>query len=248
MSKTYPNFYETVKEANMRLRGTIVLYDKEPYYVLGVADHKGDGIFRIYLDPLSKLISMQNNPPPFLNGSEYNSFGVSMDAWLEANKDRGILRKHMTSTLFNKYRPFPLGMANYQGDAIFIERHPTRKTEQGLTESMLIQNLASLTSGSRSGHYISFLSSQMADCIKGVFPSYEETISNLKDPDVVNRSVAFSRHFAVIRGPVETLFLLYKNDVIGIIDYNNPQSLKIAQKFLYTKESVESLNIFTNIN
>lgn len=248
MSKTYPNFYETVKEANMRLRNTVVLYDNVPYYVLGISDHRGDGIFRIYLDPLDNLACQKGNAPPWLQGSEYTAFGFQMDAWLEANKNSRVLRKHMNSPLFNKYRPFPLGMANRSGNAIFVERHPTRKTEQGLTESMLVQHTPNLDNTSTKGNYINILSKQMVDCINGTFPSYEEVIQNLRDPDVMNKSAAFSRQFCVVRGPIETLFLGYKTDVIGLIDGNNIKSVKLASKFLYTKEAVQALNIFTTIN
>jgi hypothetical protein len=44
----------------------------------------------------------------------------------------GILRKQMNSPLFNKFRPYPLGMCNTKGQrAYYLERQPNRKTEQG---------------------------------------------------------------------------------------------------------------------
>jgi hypothetical protein len=46
---THPNTFETVKEAMMRLRRTVVVYDGQPFVVLCITNHKADGIFRIYL-------------------------------------------------------------------------------------------------------------------------------------------------------------------------------------------------------
>jgi hypothetical protein len=50
MMQEHVNFYENIKEARMRLKGTIVLYEGIPYRVLAIADHKGP-VFRIYLNP-----------------------------------------------------------------------------------------------------------------------------------------------------------------------------------------------------
>ena len=43
------NFYENLEEAQRRLRGTVVMYDGIPHYVLAITDHQSGGIFRVYM-------------------------------------------------------------------------------------------------------------------------------------------------------------------------------------------------------
>lgn len=248
MTKHYKNFYETTKEANMRLRGTIILYDGIPYYVLGVSDHKSDGIFRIYLDNATDLAMYKYDGIPQISNQDYNAWGVRMDKFMETTPQANILRKQMNSPLFNRFRPFPLGMVNIEGTVAYTQRHPTRRTEQGLTDTMLVSSRLSL-SGSRGdgGIRIPIFSKELMACIVGQYPSYVEVIENLYDPAVTNLGAAFHRDFAVLRGPLNVMFLAYKNDVIGVIDSNNIHSVRLDKKFVYCKEVVESLNLFSNI-
>src|SRR3546814_20877703 len=57
--------------------------------------------------------------------------GKRMDNFLKDNPDCGIIRKNMDSPLFNRFRPFPLGMCNLNGETYFLCRSPTRNTQQG---------------------------------------------------------------------------------------------------------------------
>jgi hypothetical protein len=141
--KEHPNFYENVKEAMMRLRRTVVLYDGEPWVVLAITNHKPDGIFRVYLDPIGKDPNKnRQRPEPEGFPPEHPGLGGYMDTWIDEHPDSGIKRKQMNSPLFNKFRPYPLGMCNIKGSGCYyIERQPNRKTEQGLISSMLFETL-----------------------------------------------------------------------------------------------------------
>ena len=79
----HKNFYETIKEARMRLAQTVVMYDGEPYYVLALDNHKSDGIFRVYLDKLGQKGGMAhrrlNIPFEYYDGE--TSVGAAMDKW-----------------------------------------------------------------------------------------------------------------------------------------------------------------------
>src|SRR3546814_18111544 len=110
----YTNFYETVKEADMRLRHTLVMYDGEPYYVLLISDHKKDGVFRIYMDKAGNEhgFAFQREQVPYEASSSWNVTATVMDDWLEKNPDKGVIRKMMNSPKFNQFKPFPLGMIN----------------------------------------------------------------------------------------------------------------------------------------
>jgi len=251
---TYTNFYENLKEAEMRLKGTVVLYDGEPYYVLCVCDHKPDGIFRIYLYPIGvdQALKSGQGLSGVPSGSTWDpalgmTRGEAMDKWLTLNPTSKIIRKMMNSPLFNKFRPFPLGMLNLQGSVYFVERHPTRKSEQGLTNSMLHQNTISLIN-KKGFASPDMTSAEMRATILNEYPSPQECLTKLADPEITNDSVAFNRNFALVRGPIDTLFLAYKQDVVGLLPSLSFASVKLGKKFAYTKEAVESLGLFGSVN
>lgn len=253
----YKNFYETLKEAEMRLLHTVVLYDGEPYYVIAITDHKPDGIFRVYLDAIDHEHGLTINrfmgkndwvPYEWHQGTPSDpSRGQKMDEWLDKHPKEGIIRKMINSPAFNKFRPFELGMCNHNGRVMYVERHPTRHTQQGLTQNMLYYHRVSLDAANRPAVGVDFVSQAMYDTIKGNYPSIGECITNLLDPEIENEAVAFHRKFALIRGPVDTLFLAYKGDVIGILPHNDLSCVNLAKKFKYTKEVVEDLKVFDTI-
>lgn len=237
----YDNFFETKKEADMRLRGTIVLYDGQPYYVLLISDHLPDGIFRIYLDPIGPNMTMNNFGLP-------DPCGQSYDEFMKAHPEAPMLRKMMNSPKFNKFRPFPLGMCNTDTTALYVERQPTRKTEQGLTSSMLSVSKIHLI-GQRNNEklhngYFNIYSEEFRACIMGEYPSPQACLSALKNPKIANDAAAFNREFAFVRGPLGSIYLGYKDSVIGQLVNNDLSLIRLGEEFLYTKEVVESLNLF----
>lgn len=249
----YKNFYETVKEAMMRLKDTVVLYDGKPYYVLTICDHKGDGIFRIYLDELGR----SDGPAHHRHSIPYDwhdevggmSRGEKMDQWLEKNPDQGVIRKMMNSPKFNKFRPFSLGMCNYGGSTFYLERSPTRYTQQGLINAM-VNYYELMSSGGKQivrRGIPELTSAEFAKTVVGDYPSAKECITNLRDPEVVNTAAAFNRNFAFVKGPIGLLFLAYKFDVIGYMPYGDLSRVNIASEFRHTKEVVEELKLFEDI-
>lgn len=246
---TYTNFYETQKEASMRLTGTVVLYDGEPYYVLLISDHKADGIFRVYLDKLGTKNGMAhiNIPVPYHNHPDPKFNGDSMDEWLEKNPDKGIIRKMMNSPKFNKFRPFPLGMMNCEGNVVYAERRPNRSTQQGLTDTMIKSNVVSLVNTGKIPYGIGATSVPLYHTIMGNYPTPLECIKNLTDKKNANQGAAFNREFAFLAGPAETLFLAYKSDVVGVLPEGDLSAVKLANKYKYVKEAVADLNLFETI-
>ena len=248
MGKEHVNFYENIKEALMRLQYTVVMYDGEPYYVLTIADGKADGIFRMYMEPIGRE-----------KGSVLNSYGnvphesdpahrmKCMDEWMDKNPNSGVIRKMMNSPLFNKYRPFPLGMCNVGGRTLYLERQPLRHTQQGLSQAMLVASEVSLGNIKSRLNAVDIHSPQFRDCVLGIFPEVKDCISNLLDPDIMNDAVGFHRNFAFVRGPVQTLFLAYKGDVIGLLPHGDTSTVRLAKQFAHTKEVVADLNLFGDI-
>ena len=256
----YKNFYETSREANLRLQHTCILYDGDPYYVLCVTDHKPDGIFRIYMEPVGTgIVSITNrdgyiphneqeyeepSATPGTPGMIYRSRGEKMDAWMAANPNSGVIRKMMNSPAFNKFRPFDLGMMNTPTGAVYVTRNPVRMTQQGLVQNMMSSRIVSLDSLPRASRTtISFTQPFFKDCIKNVYPSLEAAFEAAKES---GKSNAFHRHFAVAAGPVSSTFLAYKEDVIGILPTKD--SVILGNEFKHCKEIVERLNVFSTVN
>ncbi len=253
MSVSHPNFYENLQEARLRLRSTVVLYDGEPYQIIGITDHKGDGIFRVYLDAIGHDAEKHRHPNPYDIWGNYPhdhpSLGEMFDKWMEANPKSGVLRKQMNSPLFNKFRPFPLGMCDVGKHTYFVERQPNRKTEQGLVRSMLYENLISTGAIEqfRGLGNINLYGKEFRDTIMGKYPSPEICLTELLDPNTENYSHGFHRNFALARGPIDMLFLAYKSDIVGVLTNSNFGVLKLGKKFGHTREAIADLQLFTNI-
>lgn len=249
----YVNFYENMVEAQRRLLNTIVLYDKEPYNVLNIADHRGDGVFRVYLVPVAthRNISFPDNYFRLVHGSDEQA--KFLDDWLKTDegKKTGILRKKMNSPLFNKFRPFPLGMLNCtNGKTYYLERTPTRNTEQGLGRNAVIAHLVALSEEKDRGRGWSanLEGPDFRACVLGEHPSIQDVVTNLRDPEITRNSAAFHRNFALICGPVSSLFLVYKTEVIGLVS-GDPGNLNvvIGRKFRHYKEVVELTSAFSSV-
>lgn len=254
----YTNFYETIQEARMRLDETIVLYDDEPYHMLCIADHKPDGVFRAYLDPVVD----NGTPYHLLHRVPYDwmdepgmSKGEKMDQWLESSdgKSSPVLRKMLNSPKFNKFRPFALGMMNSKGRALYVERSPTRHTQQGLTGAGLTAQAFDLVEvpGGREKQKgsvsIGMRTPGLYSTIKGAYPDIDLTLTKLTDDSVSNTSTAFHREFALVRGPMNILFLSYKGEIVGYLPFSNTNEVKVGTNFNYVKEAVDELCCFDKI-
>jgi hypothetical protein len=255
---SYINFYENLNEARLRLLKNVVSYEGRAYYVLEIVDNP-DGKFRIYLDPVGPLYGCGRDKwTGFPQGGTYNTtYAQELDKWIDNNPESGVLRRYMSSRGFNKYRPFPLGNMNKDGKVFYVERTPTRRTDQGLRENSVLGALVTTTppqepsafkkAFGNSNNYLSInlLTPEFADTVAGSYPSFEEVVTNLRDPRIANDGVAFSREFSVLRGPVDTLCLCFKADGVGLIDDNNGLVLGRDYKYLY--ESVQELDVFSSI-
>lgn len=255
----HKNFYETIKEARMRLAQTVVMYDGEPYYVLALDDHKADGIFRVYLDKLGQKggLAHQRINIPFEYYGDEVSIGTAMDKWLEKHPNEGVIRKMANSPLFNKFRPFPLGMINCDktGKVFYARRGPTRHTQQGLTQSMFnirpvelagsVDPSSKTFSSRHSGPGITSNGSYL--CYTNQYPPFEEVLGNLSDPTTENNAAAFHREFAILRGPLDMMFLAYKEDIVGFMPKGDASQLILARGYGHCREVIDELGKFASI-
>lgn len=250
-TKRHPNFYETVEEACMRLTDTVVMYDEEPYYVLCVTDHKDDGIFRVYLDPLNKegMLEHHHYSVPhsyYQENPDGPSRGDKMDEYLLDRPDSKILRKTMNSPKFNKFRPFPLGLVQMNKQVIYSERNPTRYTQQGLRQGMLTNQCVTLVKKQQQHTGINIFSGRFYDTIMGLYPSAQDSLSWVTDQAKDNSAIAFSRQFSLLRGPVRTIFLGYRNEVVGYLP--SYDTVHIPKEFWHLAEVISEVPELMNIN
>lgn len=257
--KEYPNFYENLKEASTRLQGTIVCYDGIPYYVYRICDGRPDNIFRIYLVGLNSQEDYPNLQWPDIETYVYQqqaasavvNIGDFLDKWMVKNPTFPMIRKMINSPLFRKFRPFPLGMCNYGKFAFYLERQPLRKSEQGLISSAIDETPLgfdiSPVKMPRGAINVNLKSKAFQACVVGEHPTPQAVLDVILDPQFENRSVAFHRNFALVRGPIGMTFLAYKADLIGLLPNNDFNSLRVGKDFGHTREVIEALGLFTNI-
>lgn len=260
---TFPNFYERIDEANMRLAHTLILYEGKPHYVFCVADHKPDGVFRVYMEPMPSgpdengrcFYEHQKVNVPCEPYDGHKQMGKHMDEYLSSNEGKTrIIRKMMNSPAFNKFRPFPLGMVNNELSkrVTYVERSPTRHSQQGLTDTMLVANpLPSLDPSPSSEGIIkglqpvNVMSPWLRKTIIGDYPHSLEALARVRSMGW--SSCAFSRKFAFSRGPVGTVFLTNKTEAVGFLVSEDLQKVRISKDYRFLKETVEELNVFTSI-
>lgn len=159
----------------------------------------------------------------------------------------------MNSPAFNKFRPFELGMCNTGGRTYYLEWQPQRHTQQGLTQNHISQSTVELETtapGSKAASKYSPVGMQteaFRDCILGAYPNFSDCVKNLLDPDIENNAVGFHRNFALVRGPIDTLYLAYKGDVVGCLPYGDARILRLSRKFAHVKEATDDLRLFDDI-
>lgn len=271
---SFENFYENHEEAVRRIRGTIVTYDGEPFHVIAITNHKPDGIFRVYLQPLGldptkpqKIPNMHHDYP-----ATHSSLGPMLDTWMAnpSNEGHQILRKTMNSPKFDKFRPFALGMCNYtyaygketSARCYWLERQPIRpKVEQGLIKSAVVEKVVTLGDDYQKtrrgsglmgnpggGGMVDIHSAAFRDCVMGNYPKAQACLDVLIDVEgYINEAVAFDRNFALVRGPLGMIFLAYKADIIGVLPKLDFSLLRLGHGFGYAKEAVEGLKLFKQV-
>jgi hypothetical protein len=241
------NFYENLDEAQRRLRGTVVMYDGIPCFVWAITAHNSDGIFRVYMQEIGKDLKFRFDTGNYSPQSA--DLGRALDKHMLASPEEGILRKQMNSPKFNKFRPFPLGMATVQGCVYYFERAPARKIEQGLIRQMVMSTklrIGDMMSDRMSSAW-DVRSKFFRDCVLADHPSFGECLTALTGSEFTNTAAPFHRDFALVKGLVGTLFLAYKSDIVGVLPMNDSAVVRLSQDNFHLREVVEELNVFGDV-
>lgn len=179
--------YESIEDARMRLKGTVVLYQGDPVYVTGIEPGRGgDDIFRVYASKLP-----------------YNRLNVDLD-------DNGV-RKYISSKHFD-IGAFKMGYVNSEEGAFFCRRLPTRQQKQGLS----VDTFQATYCNGQPVSFQTFLTiPEVPAMVHNIYPLYEECLHLIKTKKTY--CIAFSREFALGRSKEvdELVYLEHKGDVVG---------------------------------
>jgi hypothetical protein len=208
--------YETLEEAEMRLSGTLVMYDEEPVYITGVGpaapgDPKPD-VFRVYAVPLPAAV-------------------------LDRGENKKEFRRFISSNKFD-LRTIRMGFVNLPDELIYCSRAPAKQYKQGICNATL--NCTGVTG--RGGKRLSNLVSrqEFVDAIKGRYPSFEKAYHDILEGE--QDACAFSRDFGIV-GDIELdglLYLYYKTEKVGFV-MDGKVNLSAGTSCL--KESLEELGV-----
>lgn len=205
--------YENLEDARMRLRGTVVLYSGEPFYVRDVQrpQTKEDGIFRV----IGNLLPLTGR-----EGFE-EAAGVEMKKFISSkNFDIGAFR---------------MGYVNSPNGAFYCSRLPNRQQKQGLSGD----TFSGKTNKGKPVPFTTFTTTkEVINMVKNDYPSFEVAKRAL----VKVPAVAFSRDFCLEKDEIleELQHLYHKGTKVGAILGGN---LVLGKKFTCLKESLEELGV-----
>lgn len=205
--------YESIEDARMRLRGTVVLYSGEPFYVRDVqrAQSKEDGIFRV-IGSLLPVTGREEMAPA--EGTEMKKFISSKNFDIAA---------------------FRMGYVNSPKGAFYCTRLPNRQQKQGLSA----ETFSGKDNKGRAIPFTNFTATkEVLNMVKNDYPSFAVAQKALtKVP-----AVAFSRDFCLERDEIlEEMHRVYHKGIqVGaVLD----GKLVLGKKFACLKESLEELGV-----
>jgi len=208
--------YESVEDATMRLRNTVVLYKGDPVLIKEIrpGDDEKD-ILRVLFQPL-----------PLAGGEVPGRIGLQAE---EEQKRKYISSKHFDIA------PIKLGYVNGKDFVFFCSRLPNRIQKQGLcSENFSGKMLAGPAVG-----FNTFLTcKESVDTIKGNYPSFIRSLELLERVP----AVAFSREFCLVRDDVipHLVYLYHKNVKVG---YYSKDEVSIGKKFECLKERLNEMHL-----
>jgi hypothetical protein len=213
--------YESVDDARMRLRQTIVLYKGTPVYIQDVARGTGgDEILRVLFHEI----------PHNVNGVARRIADLE-----EAENPK---RKYISSKYFD-IAPFKLGYVNRQDKtgAFYCSRMPNRTQKQGLCA----ENFKALDNQGNQVPFQEFLNcKETLAMIAGNYPSFDRAVKSLEKVP----SIAFHREFCLVKDSVisSLIYLYHKGNKVGMY---TPATKEIAlgEKFKCLKESLQEMHM-----
>lgn len=180
--------YETLEDARMRLRQTVVLYEGQPVLIREIAraEKAGDEIFRVLFDAL----------PTKKGGIDF---------------EEQAKRKYISSKHFD-IAPFKMGYVNAPNGAFYCTRLPNRMQKQGLCG----ENFQGKDNYGNPVNFATFLNTkEVVAMVNGQYPTFAGAVKALsKCPSVAfSRDFCIMKDEIM----EELLFLYHKGKKVGVI-------------------------------
>lgn len=223
--------YETVDDARLRLRNTVVLYKGAPVFVTEISreTEKKDDIFRVMfkeipLDPAGGIVPrvqldvrgrIRHADPDEMQGPEEGK------------------RKYISSKHFD-IAPFKMGYVNRKEGtgAFYASRMPNRVQKQGLC----MENFTGRDNHGKAVDFGTFIRSEGAvEMVAGSYPSFERACRLLEEGKA--HAIAFHREFCLVKDEVipKLVYLFHKGRKVGMF---NKGEVTLGTKFVCLKESL----------
>lgn len=221
--------YETVEDARLRLRHTVVLYKGQPVYINEVKHGAGgqDDIIRVCIRelPLKGVGYPDEVRKPEAGRAIANAFAE--------NKEE---RKYISSKHFD-IAPFKLGYVNRpdKTGAFFCSRLPNRVQKQGLCA----ENFTAVDNFKTPVTFSVFLSCKETPAmVAGEYPSFDKAVKLLAK----TTAIAFDREFCLVKDNVipNLVYLYHKGVKVGWL--NNDQ-VSLGDKYRCLKEHLTEMRI-----
>jgi len=219
--------YESVEDASMRLRNSVVLYKGLPVFISDVkrGTTKEDPL-RVFMQELP-LEGAATPPPRRLERALADARGDDENG--EAK------RKYISSKHFD-IAPFRLGYVNCPKlGAFYCTRLPSRQQKQGLSR----ENFQAFNHVGVPVSFETFCrTKEVCAMVVGDYPSFDVAVKSLKKV----KAVAFSRDFCLVPDEVVPglIFLYHKNVKVGMFHGDN---VTLGEKFTCLRESLEEQHV-----
>lgn len=220
--------YETVDDANMRLRNTVVLYKGNPVLIKTVVSGETtDDILRVLIQEIPV-------PKNTINKHDFEEIRRG-EVKLKVADDQ---RKYISSKHFD-IAPFRMGYVNSPkgNGAFYCCRMPNRIQKQGLCA----ENFQGFDNFGGAVPFGTFLScEETVEMITNKYPTFDQAVKGL---DKV-LSVAFSRDFCIVKDEIipNLLYIYHKGYKVGMHTKNTGEVV-LGAKFACLKEGLQEMKV-----
>lgn len=202
--------FDTVEQAQMRLSDTVVMFDGKPCVVQRLGTNRDDPTGNVGPQNITCNVIFLDGLTPSLEGVRLN------DArW--------------------GFHDLRLGFVNSNRTAVWVSRLPRTTTRWGID----IRNLRSellAEAGGQTQNVTRITASLLVPTLMNHYPTWTEVLHRLNNTRT--SSIAFSRHFALLKDPWDMLFLYYKTVRIAYSE-DGGETFRLTETYRYLREIIQ---------
>lgn len=214
--------YETVEDARLRLKNTVVLYRGAPVMITEVSrGEDNETPFRVFM----KELPIVDKAAPRPRGAR---------VVLGEEPEDGAKRKYISSKHFD-IAPFKMGYVNKPEGVFYCSRLPNRVQRQGLCHENF---MGQYNDGKIVDFYTFTNCKESVAMVAGDYPSFDEAMQIVKKAP----SVAFDRDFSLQKDETfpQLIFMYHKGIKAGVIVDGN---MTLSKKHVCLKENLGELKV-----